>query len=247
MPIPNNFESTTGSSSKPKELISEELPLSVANVALHNEVSVGLETNHVSLLDSDPLRYESLSPPGDIFRKVLDRKTREVIVKSEIDVENYDKLAEHLGPWAVRDMDYLKQSAMPLKGKHIEEVNPTANGGGVQMILATQVNLLRKLGIFDRWRLMNPNAEAFRATKDWHNTFQGVAKHSIEHLDAGIKKYESWIDDDNTEPFIAPFADAVIVTLHDPQPHKLIHLVPDTARSVWRSHIQNRADLIDTP
>jgi glycosyltransferase involved in cell wall biosynthesis len=199
------------------------------------------------LVDSDPKRYEAISPPGDVFRKVLDTYTREVIVESEIGVEHYMELARQLGPWAVRDVEFFIENAEALVGKRIEEVNPTANGGGVQMILMSQTNLLRGQGVIDTWRLMIPDEDAFRVTKDWHNTFQGVAQHSQEHLQAGMTVYERWIRDKNTEPFREPFAAADIVTLHDPQPHGMIGLIPEDTPVVWRSHIQNRTDLIETP
>lgn len=210
----------------------------------------GVEHRRPSIVESDPERYESLSPAGDVFRKVLDHKTREVIVESEISLAHYDELAEQLGPWAVRDMAYARRLAEPLQGVHIEEVNPTANGGGVQMILMAQINMMRRLGVDDRWRLMNPNEQAFRVTKDWHNTFQGVAQHTIGHIDAGKTIYESWIEDENVEALREPLSEADIVTIHDPQPHGLIPHVREwnpTAPIPWRSHIQNRTDLIATP
>lgn len=203
--------------------------------------------------DIDSIRYESLSPAGDVFRKVLNHATREVVVESSIGVEDYDNLARQLGSWAVRDMTFLKEEARSLAGKQIVEINPTANGGGVQMILMTQTNLLRRLGVTDSWRLMIPPSDdlpteenAFRVTKDWHNTFQGVANHSLDHIEAGKKIYETWIEGDNIEPFRQSFSEADLVTIHDPQPHALQKLIPPGTPWVWRSHIQNRTDLIST-
>lgn len=225
----------------------------------------GTHGHRPSLAEVDAERYELLSHPGDVFRKVLDRHTREVIVESEIGVRDYDQLAEQLGPWAVRDMGYLKKRAAVLAkyNPHVEEVNPTANGGGVQMILATQTNLLNKVGedtpgegvddtdeggrIHDHWRLMFPNDRAFRVTKDWHNTFQGVAQHSREHLQRGFATYEEWIRDENAEPLRPYLQQASIVTIHDPQPHLLIEDIPAETPIAWRSHIQNRTDLIGRP
>lgn len=201
----------------------------------------------------DPERYESLSPDGDVFRKVLDTETREVLVQSEVGVEDYDELAEELGPWAVRDMQYLKARSAVLAEYEpdIEEVNPTANGGGVQMILCSQTNLLNKIDpegrIHDHWRLMLPNARGFRATKDWHNTFQGVATHTREHLLASFATYEDWIRTENAEPLRPYLQQASIVTIHDPQPNLLIDEIPQDTPLVWRSHIQNRTDLISQP
>jgi glycosyltransferase involved in cell wall biosynthesis len=197
-----------------------------------------------AIADTDPERYQLLSPPTDVYRKTLDAHTREVIVESEVGPQDYESLAEQLGPWAVRDMDYLKRTVGRLNGLRVEEANPTANGGGVQMILTDQVNLLSKLGLDIHWRLMYPDPKTFLETKKWHNTTQAVANPTLEEIEAGFPTYEQWIDM-NYWLIGEHLNQADIVTIHDPQPHGLIPYIDKPV--VWRSHIQNRTDLIATP
>lgn len=208
---------------------------------------VHLNDRPASSMDVEPNRFELMSRADDVYRKVLDLKTRQVFVESHVKVSDYRQLAEQLGPMATRQIDYLEQAATTLQSAAIEEVNPTANGGGVQMILMAQSHLLNELGILDRWRLMVPEEKAFRVTKDWHNTFQGVVNHQPEHIEAGLAVYNSWIENSNV-PILGDYLrTADVVTLHDPQPHGLISIIPDNIPTVWRSHIQNRTDLINTP
>ncbi|MHB1864807.1 MAG: glycosyltransferase [Candidatus Saccharimonadales bacterium] len=202
-------------------------------------------SSNVPLAVANPDRYESMSMPDDVFQKVLDHQTREVVVESGIGVDDYAGLAKRHGPSTLRDIAYLYTAAAAISGARIEEVNPTANGGGVQMILMAQINLFRELGVSSYWRLMEPDSSAFRVTKDWHNTLQGVANQS-RNLEAGFDVYNGWIAL-NASRLVDYLSAADITTLHDPQPHGLISYLPTEQPVVWRSHIQNRTDLIHTP
>lgn len=197
----------------------------------------------------DPDRYVSYSHPTDVTRKLLDTQTREVIVQSDIAFTDRVRFAEEIGPWAVRDLERVAAEAEQSRGLVVGNVNPTANGGGVQYWLMNRVPLSRDFGIDERWPLMPESDAAFRVTKDWHNNSQGVAvpEMTVAEFQDGLTVYEAWIRDEVEPALRNSLAQVDLAYLHDPQPHGLYDFLPPGLPTIWQSHIENRRELIADP
>jgi alpha,alpha-trehalose phosphorylase (configuration-retaining) len=202
-----------------------------------------------AVIGRSPDEYVSYSHPSDVTRKTLDTRTNEVLVHSDTTMADRIRLAEEIGPWAVRDLERVITEAESLQGVTVGNVNPTANGGGVQYWLANRLPVSRELGIDERWLLMPDDPDAFRVTKDWHNNTQGVAVPGMTHEDlaAGIPVYEAWIRDAVEPALRNGLASVDMAYIHDPQPHGLYDFMPKDQPTIWQSHIENRRDLIADP
>jgi glycosyltransferase involved in cell wall biosynthesis len=109
--------------------------------------------------------------------------------------------------------------------------------------------LYRLLGIDVSWYVLKPNAEIFNITKKkFHNVLQGVAPHNCVLEESEKRLYNSWISD-NANFFKKIFKDSDVIVIDDPQPAGLIpHIkkINPQVKIFYRSHIQIRADLINT-
>jgi trehalose synthase len=133
-------------------------------------------------------------------------------------------------------LERIEALAAPLRGCRVLHLNATAYGGGVAEVLATQVPLMRSVGIDADWQVIRASDEFFTITKEVHNALQGAdvdwssrkQRTYLEHvLDNAIRLEGEW--------------DFIIT--HDPQPLALRSFVRDTplgsseAKWVWRCHI----------
>ncbi len=153
-------------------------------------------------------------------RVELKRKTLEAYR----DVAGDDAVAE------IRDL------ASGLRGMRVLEVSSTATGGGVAELLASQVPLLRDVGIDAQWSVIPGDQRFFAFTKALHNGLQG---RPITISDADREEYLRHNADYARS--LADHWDVVIV--HDPQPAATRSLLADagSARWVWRCHIDSSA------
>jgi trehalose synthase len=155
-------------------------------------------------------------------------------------LERVPLLEKRLGDYAPivgrEVLERIEALAAPLRGCRVLHINATAYGGGVAEVLATQVPLMRSVGIDAEWQVIRGSDEFFGITKEVHNALQGAEiewpprkqRIYLEHvLDNAIRLDGEW---------------DFIVT-HDPQPAALRSFVRDTplgsshAKWVWRCHI----------
>ncbi len=118
-----------------------------------------------------------------------------------------------------------------LRGARVLHVNATARGGGVAELLASEVSLLRDLGLEAEWRVICPDDAFFSVTKRMHNLMQG---HRIDLTDAELALYLE--RNRHCAQMLGDEWDIIVV--HDPQPAALIASTPaPRARWIWRCHI----------
>jgi len=127
-------------------------------------------------------------------------------------------------------IDELFQLAEHVKGKHVQNINSTAVGGGVAEILSRMIPLLNQLGVVARWDVIKGNEKFYVTTKKFHNGLHGVA------VDVGKEEYEWFLEVNRQNAAELSFEDIVFV--HDPQPIALIERRKDLGKNwIWRCHI----------
>ena len=129
-----------------------------------------------------------------------------------------------------RAIDELFQLAEHVKGKHVQNINSTAVGGGVAEILTRIIPLLNQLGVLARWDVIKGNEKFFAVTKKFHNGLHGVP------VDISKEEFE-WFEEVNRQNAKElSFEDIVFV--HDPQPVALIERRSELGKNwIWRCHI----------
>lgn len=130
-----------------------------------------------------------------------------------------------------RKIEEIRETAEPLKDKHIVHVNATSIGGGVAEILNTMVFLMNDAGIKTGWRVILGSHSFFKITKGMHNALQGQRwKMSSErkHL------YDEYC---RRNSIINHIDEHDIVVVHDPQPLGMIKGYEKKTTWLWRCHI----------
>jgi trehalose synthase len=125
----------------------------------------------------------------------------------------------------------LELLAEPLRGRTLQHVNATRDGGGVAELLANLLPCTESLGIPTSWEVVPGNVAFFEITKAMHNALQG-AEVEVPHAD--LQRYRESLREIAGQLRF----DADVVIVHDPQPAYLIETAGvDRARFVWRCHI----------
>ena len=202
---------------------------------------------------------EGLRPTEDAYTKLYDEETCEVHVNSRVTLEDYERITPP------QEMARLKEYAEAMAGKELLFVNATYAGGGVAIMRAPLVHLLRSVGVNARWFTMRPDEEGFKVTKGkFHNVLQDVAKPPGTRLteeDKGV--YEPWLKK-VAEDLEEPLTTADVIVIDDWQPSGLIPYIkgfdtvndggtehhtgfnPD-AKIIFRDHIHTEGALMGTP
>lgn len=203
---------------------------------------------------------EVIGIPQEAYTKTYDPKSGdlEVHVTSDLTLKDYQAITPP-EEWA-----RLEEYAKEMEGKKVVRVNATAAGGGVAIMNAPWVHLMRTLGVDAHWYALEPDEEAAKVTKwKFHNVLQDVAPPGTE-LNAEDKSvYEAWMKR-NAELLREPLQGADIVICDDWQPSGLIpylkgfeeetpdgsvyHLGmnPDVP-ILFRDHIHTEGELMVTP
>lgn len=127
-------------------------------------------------------------------------------------------------------IDELFLLAKHLEGKHIQNINSTAVGGGVAEILSRMVPLLNQLGVQARWDVIKGDEKFFVTTKKFHNGLHGLP------VTVSSDEYEWFLEVNRQNARELPFAE--IVFIHDPQPVVLVEQRKQAGgRWLWRCHI----------
>ena len=143
-------------------------------------------------------------------------------------LDDYSAVA---GPDAI---DQLHQLARAVGRRRVVHVNSTREGGGVAETLKRLVPLMQDLGLDVGWETVTGEARFFQCTKAMHNGLQGAAVVLSASL---LSAYEE-ASRENAERLAPILADADFVFIHDPQPARLLDLVPNRkGRWIWRCHI----------
>ncbi|KAJ5665015.1 uncharacterized protein N7477_007463 [Penicillium maclennaniae] len=134
----------------------------------------------------------------------------------------------------------------------------TPQGGGVALMRHALIRLAHEVGVDIKWYVPKPRPDVFRITKTNHNILQGVSAPHERLSPESQQHLVDWIDDNAHRYWIrkgGPLGrpaqgGADIIIVDDPQMTGLIPVAKrmDSQRPViYRSHIQMRSDLIETP
>jgi trehalose synthase len=131
-------------------------------------------------------------------------------------------------------LDEVSALAAALDGARVLQLS-TAGDGAVAELLAAEVGLMRDLGVDAEWRLIDPDAELFRATKRINHAMRGRPVSLDEH---DLRTYL-----DRNRRCAATLGDEWdVVVVHGPQPAALIGgAAAPSAAWVWRCHIDASA------
>jgi trehalose synthase len=133
-------------------------------------------------------------------------------------------------------LERIEALAEPLQGCRVLHINATAYGGGVAEVLATQVPLMRSVGLDADWQVVRGSDEFFGITKEVHNALQGA------DIDWSPRKQRTYLEHvlDNATRLEGEWD---FIVTHDPQPLALRSFVRESplgtsdAKWVWRCHI----------
>lgn len=199
---------------------------------------------------------EAPSRDKEVYSIDHNTETLEVAVSSNVDLGRRERVT-HPADW-----EMIQELAERLQGTTVVHINPTKEGGGVAMILPTEVDMMNRLGVDAHWYVMNPMPEEeqdsalpyggnpFKFTKRMHNVSQRM---SDEHIDEeGKAVHHRWAVGVNAEALMSnePVQQADIFVIHDPQPAPLISRLRElnpTAKFVWRNHIDTDGELMADP
>lgn len=140
-------------------------------------------------------------------------------------VEDYRDVA---GPDVIEE---LRVVADQVRGRRMQHINSTPQGGGVAEILLRLVPLLSDLGLEVSWDVIKGNDAFFSVTKAFHNALHG----SPETITAEMLDCYRQISEMNLAQmrFTGDY-----IWIHDPQPAGLIAARKAAGRRwVWRCHI----------
>jgi trehalose synthase len=130
-----------------------------------------------------------------------------------------------------RKIDELHLLASRVRGRRVQHVNATREGGGVAEILNRMVPLMSELGLVASWDVLRGEEAFFRVTKAFHNAIQGDP---VELSSQDYEIYLDWTRKNAAE--IDLHADYVV--LHDPQPCAMVDRPRAPGQKmIWRCHI----------
>ena len=129
-------------------------------------------------------------------------------------------------------LDDLFRLAEALRGRTLQHINSTRNGGGVAEILHHLVPLTSALGIPTTWDVIIGDPEFFTVTKAFHNALQG------DEQELSPEDFAVYLQCLRRNAHQLSLSGDVIM-VHDPQPAYLIEYArrEGAPRMVWRCHI----------
>src|SRR5258706_5647829 len=123
-----------------------------------------------------------------LYAKRYDHKTCEVHVSTKVTLEDYERVTP------AKEVAKLKDYAKAMAGRKLIFINATYAGGGVAIMRAPLVALLRNMGVDAHWYVLIPDAEAFVVTKrKFHNVLQAVADADVRLSSQDKALYDRWI------------------------------------------------------
>ena len=148
----------------------------------------------------------------------------------EVDVQPR-RLADLAGIADAEMLDELREVGRSLDGARVLHVNATAYGGGVAELLASEVGLMRDVGVDAHWAVLCPDQALFEVTKRMHNGMQG------RHVELTYQDVRTWLSrNEHCAPMLGSGWDVIVI--HDPQPAAMITFAGGAADHwIWRCHI----------
>ncbi|OIO63780.1 glycosyl transferase family 1 [Candidatus Woesearchaeota archaeon CG_4_10_14_0_2_um_filter_33_10] len=140
-------------------------------------------------------------------------------------LDNYKKI---VGNKVVKQ---IRESAVPLHGRHIVHINATSMGGGVAEILNSLIFLMNDVGIDTGWRVVLGSHSFFNVTKKMHNFLQGKKG----NMTSNYKKI--YLEYCKRNSMINHINEHDVVIAHDPQPLGMIANYNKRNKWIWRCHI----------
>lgn len=133
------------------------------------------------------------------------------------------------------DLLLIQKLCEKLKGKSFLHVNSTREGGGVAEILHRIIPLLKNLGIYAQWKVIEGDSDFFNMTKKLHNALQGNQENFTEEM------WQHYYEINKRNAKNINF-NANAILIHDPQPAPLIEFKNQNSKSrksiwMWRCHI----------
>ncbi|KAJ5135712.1 uncharacterized protein N7515_004990 [Penicillium bovifimosum] len=174
-----------------------------------------------------------------------------------IKLTNKDCFQQSVRPKTWLAMEHYAKELKQRKVK-IAFFSATPQGGGVALMRHALIRLAHEVGVDVKWYVPKPRPGIFRITKTNHNILQGVSgaheRLSLENQ----QRLVDWVDDNATRYWLraggplcrSADGGADVIVVDDPQMTGLIPIAKriDPQRPViYRSHIQMRSDLIETP
>lgn len=129
-------------------------------------------------------------------------------------------------------VDELRLIASRLKGKKIQHINSTRQGGGVAEMLSRVIPLMKELGVDIEWGVIEGSPDFFNVTKKFHNALHGRYEIIVD------KDFDIYLE--AARKYIAKTRiEGEVVFVHDPQPIALIQNKRrlKEVKWVWRCHI----------
>ena len=184
--------------------------------------------------------------PFDVYKVKTVMETGEVVVTPLMSRARYEETT----PKAIWQniLFWRKQ----LRDVTIIDINSTAQGGGVALMLHAFQRLIRfALGVDARWFVMNGNGKVFHITKNsFHNTFQGRLVRALSEEDKELLRQNWGENAQRLEPAIAQAKDEIVIFNHDYQPSGMMPYIQAMAdkygksiKWIYRSHIHFETDM----
>jgi trehalose synthase len=127
-------------------------------------------------------------------------------------------------------IDELRLLGDRLRGRHVQNVNSTAVGGGVAEILHRMIPLLAELGVDARWDVIRGGEAFYGVTKAIHNALHG-APVTLSEQDVVVFMEAQEMNRRHLE------LSGDLVFIHDPQPIGLISARAPGSKWIWRCHV----------
>jgi glycosyltransferase involved in cell wall biosynthesis len=192
--------------------------------------------------------------PHDTYTKFHNEETLEVEITSSVTLADFEAMTDPA------EMDRLRKYAEVLRGREIMFVNATAAGGGVAIMRAPLVHLMKLLGIDAHWYALKPEEKDEKAFFDvtkhkFHNVLQSDDV-NIPSLTEDDEAIYTRVVSHNAGMLRGPLSRADVVVIDDWQPAGFIpHLKGDDTRPginpdakiLFRDHIQTEGSLMSTP
>jgi len=138
-------------------------------------------------------------------------------------------------------VERLYRVAERLKGLKLLELNATAQGGGVAVMLYSSIPFLNALGIEAEWKIICGPKEYYESTKSLHNLLQGMKGSFTPEME---QTYLCTLEECGRANLIDYNPDVVLI--HDPQPLGLIRYLEKPGRAwLWRCHIDIEEETLE--
>ncbi|KAI5170725.1 alpha,alpha-trehalose phosphorylase (configuration-retaining) [Nematocida sp. LUAm3] len=155
-----------------------------------------------------------------------------------------------MGPKMEEMIKEMQKTSRKIKKERISFFSSTPQGGGVALMRHSLIRFLTMLGIDASWYVCVPSRSVFNITKKKvHNILQAVAPDNVELTQEDKTKVDKWIKNNYESNWKKPIQSSTFIVLDDHQVARLLPYIKrdnPSAKVVYRSHIQMRAELFSS-